>query len=163
MSISAFLEGMGLKRPTVVKRPPDPINQLSAEHRFNCRPFLWDRPNYGIYPNNSIRVYWLDAEGKFEYCRAATAEEAKYITLYEKVEEALQRLPDEVAKRTPLPPAPPPFPEVTRKDILDAMEESGFKRTYSCCHADIKNFCVTDEYKGNLEIFIQALKRILKK
>jgi hypothetical protein len=43
-----------------------------------------------------------------------------------------------------------------REFILKAIEKSGLQRTRSCCGVDDK-FCNTDEWRGNLEGFAQAI------
>jgi hypothetical protein len=43
-----------------------------------------------------------------------------------------------------------------REFILKAIEKSGLQRIHSCCSVDDK-FCATDEWRGNLEGFAEAV------
>lgn len=43
-----------------------------------------------------------------------------------------------------------------REFILEAIEKSGLQRIRSCCGVDNK-FCATDEWRGNLEGFAEAI------
>lgn len=48
---------------------------------------------------------------------------------------------------------------VSREIIFQAAEEAGLVRTHSCCNVDLK-LCATDEWRGNLEGFANALIRL---
>lgn len=50
---------------------------------------------------------------------------------------------------------------VRREVIFKAMEESGFKRTDSCCHPELNKMCESDQYKGNLEGFVNRLMKLI--
>jgi hypothetical protein len=43
-----------------------------------------------------------------------------------------------------------------RKFILQAIEKSGMQKILSCCDVEDK-FCNTDEWRGNLEAFAEAI------
>ncbi len=51
--------------------------------------------------------------------------------------------------------------QVKREVILKAMQESGFVRTKSCCDPELKKMCGGDEYKGNLEGFVNRLMKLI--
>ena len=55
--------------------------------------------------------------------------------------------------------AQPEVRSVRRELVLRAARESGLVRTYSCCGVEDK-FCATDQWKGNLEGFANALLRL---
>ncbi len=48
-----------------------------------------------------------------------------------------------------------------REFILEAIKKSGLQRTYSCCGIENK-FCATDEWRGNLEGFVNAIVNLYK-
>lgn len=51
--------------------------------------------------------------------------------------------------------------EVKRELILKAMQESGFTRISSCCPLELMKMCSGDQYKGNLEVFVSRLTRLM--
>lgn len=51
---------------------------------------------------------------------------------------------------------------VRREVIFEAMKESGFIRTNSCCDIDLDKMCQADQYRGNLEGFVHKLLRLLR-
>ncbi len=50
---------------------------------------------------------------------------------------------------------------VRREVIFRAMDESGFKRTDSCCYPELNKMCENDQYKGNLEGFVNRLMKLI--
>ena len=50
---------------------------------------------------------------------------------------------------------------VRREVIVRAMQESGFKRTDSCCYPELNKMCENDQYKGNLEGFVNQLIKLI--
>lgn len=56
-----------------------------------------------------------------------------------------------------------PVQRVTRDQIQQAMNCSGFDKIKHCCPAELQKHCGGDEYKGNLEGFVGALMEVLAK
>ena len=50
---------------------------------------------------------------------------------------------------------------VKREVIFKAMQESGFTRTESCCSPVLNKMCGLDQYKGNLEGFVNRLMKLI--
>lgn len=51
--------------------------------------------------------------------------------------------------------------QVKREVILQAMKESGFSRIDSCCYPELNKMCENDQYKGNLEGFVNRLMKLI--
>lgn len=50
---------------------------------YNGKPIQWDRPNTGIYPDGTIRIFEKNSKGDISYARPATDEEVRFIMMYE--------------------------------------------------------------------------------
>jgi hypothetical protein len=50
---------------------------------------------------------------------------------------------------------------IKREVIFKAMDESGFTRTDSCCDPELNKMCASDQYKGNLEGFVNRLMKLI--
>jgi hypothetical protein len=144
MSITKLLRNLGLCLPSVEKQVSDYLKEVRP-FQTQSRPFEWDRPMEGLYAEGQIRILWNDKAGNLEYCRLATDEEVRFITLYEKIEEMTIPLKAHA---------------INRDMMFKAMADSGFARTSSCCDRTLDKMCQGDEYRGNLEGFVGTLLRL---
>lgn len=154
-----------------------------SSNNYASIPFEWDRPGQGLYANGEIRVLWRDQNGEITLCRMASDKEVLFITMVESLK-SQGMIPPTINKiepkwindwdlRRPLDSIDNIFrnssdvvngPNSWRREIIfEAMKESGFERTTSCCEFDLEKMCRNDVYRGNLEVFANTLFRLMKK
>ncbi len=116
--------------------------------------------DYPVAPYPESKQYQIYLNG---YCQAfgeehvvLVAEQRKVLIRNKSVVDTSKILNTD-QKEESLPPNERPF---RREEVFEAMHQSDFKRTRSCCDVYLGKMCSQDEYRGDLEFFVKTYLRI---